>query len=193
MKNPNLRLCAVVLCAASLAACGGSGNLSIGGTITGLTVPDLVLGNTSNGSTQAVAALATTFAFSTLLRTDDSYNIVIPSQPAQAVCTVSNGSGKMSIYNVSTVAVACVTNTYPLGGTISTSGAGTTAGLVLVNGNSQASINNGIATFAPVAFGAPYGVSILTPPTDGSNCTISAGVGTMTAAGVSNVTVICNK
>lgn len=213
MKSLTLRSSVALACALSLAACGGGrGNLQLGGRIFGgvsegslvlggLTKDGLVLQN-NGGAPLAVPAGSQTFAFPDLLGSDEAFNVTIQSKPASAVCTVVNGKGKTGAFNVSTVEVHCITNSYELGGTIS--GLGNASGLVLVNGADRQEISAGATTFTmtrlqadgsyasgKVADGSPYGVTVLTQPA-GRSCTVLNGVGTMGAAKVENIQVNCS-
>ena len=190
MKNLYLRSCVALLCATSLAACGGgSGSLLVGGTVGGLTKTGLVLTN-NGGPDLAIASGASSFSFPQLIDTDANFNVQIKTQPSGAVCTMVAGTntGRAS-FNITSVQVACVTNAYALGGSVT----GRSAGLVLVNAPDQLSIKaNGAFVFgAKVADGAPYVVRIFTPPSSGSQCSILNGEGRMGTADINNVQVTC--
>jgi len=153
MKHVYLRSCLALLCATSLAACGGSsGSLIVKGKITGLTKTGLVLTN-NGGPDLAIAAGATSFSFPQLIDTDANFDVQIKTQPTGAVCTMVAGTntGKAS-FNINSVQVACVTNAYSLGGSVT----GRSAGLVLVNAPDKLNITaNGAFVFgAKVADGA---------------------------------------
>jgi hypothetical protein len=200
MKSLTLRSSVALACALSLAGCGGSsGNLLLGGNIYGLTKDGLVLQN-NGGTPLVVPANSAVFSFPDLLSNDQDYNVTVQSAPSSAVCTVTNGKGKTGAFNVTSVIVSCVTNSYELGGTISGLDA---AGLVLVNGADRQAISAGATRFTmtrlnadgsyasgKVGDGSPYGVTVLTQPA-GRNCTVLNGVGTMGAAPVQNVQVNC--
>ena len=188
MKILTLRSSVALACALNLAACGGgSGNLLLAGTISGLNKPGLVLKNKSE--TLTIDPTATTFTFTQLLKNDEDYNVTIQSSPSNAVCTVVSGKGRTGAFNVTSVIVNCVVNTYDLGGSVSGLGA---SPVVLVNGADRVTVAPGATSFsfAKVADGAPYGVTVLTQPTD-RTCSVQNGVGTMGAAAVGNVTVTC--
>jgi hypothetical protein len=202
MKILTLRSSVALACALSLAACGGSsGNLLLGGTIYGLTKDGLVLQN-NGGKPFAVPANTQLFAFPDLVGNDEDFNVTVQSSPSSAVCKVINGKGKTGAFNINTVVVNCITNSYDLGGTIS--GLGNAAGLVLVNGADRQEIAPGATSFTmtrlnpdgsyasgKVGDGSPYGVTILTQPA-GRTCTVLNGVGTMGAAKIDNVQVNCS-
>ena len=87
------------------------------------------------------------------------------------------------------VSVVCAVNTYTVGGTVS----GLTGTVVLQdNGADDLSISsNGTFTFATeVAYGAAYNVTVKTQPS-GQICTASTNTGTIPAADVTNVSVVC--
>jgi hypothetical protein len=189
MKSLTLRSSVALACALSLAGCGGgSGNLLLSGSVFGLVKDGLVLQN-NGGTPYPVPANSTTFVFPDLLKNDVDFNVTIQSSPSNAVCTVTNGKGRTGAFNITSVIVSCITNTYDLGGSISGLGA---SGLVLVNGADRVTVAPGASTFnmAKVADSAPYGVTILTQPTD-RTCSVQNGVGTMGAGPVSNIQVTC--
>ncbi|AQR71543.1 hypothetical protein BZG29_26865 [Janthinobacterium sp. LM6] len=196
MKNLYLRSMLAAACAATLAACGGSGgNLYLQVSVSGLAKDGLILLN--DGERLPVPVGQATVVFSKLVKNDDRYNITIAEQPKGAVCTIVNGAGKASSYSVNTALVNCTTNSYPLNGTIT----GLTAdGLRLVMGPKGITLSAGAAayTFNSVDDGAPYGISILTQPTgltcrfQGSKSTdASDTVGTMGSAATTAATLDC--
>lgn len=190
MKSLTLRSSVALACALTLAGCGGgSGNLLLSGTVFGLTRDGLVLQN-NGGDPYVITPGTPTFAFPTLLRNDEDYNVTVKSAPPSAVCTVANGKGRTGAFNVTNVTVTCITNTYDLGGTISGLDG---AGLVLVNGADRVSVPAGAVKFqlAKVGDGSPYGVTVLSQPTNGRTCSVQNGVGTMGAAPVGNIQVTC--
>ena len=196
MKNLYLRSMLAAACAATLAACGGSGgNLYLGGQVSGLAKDGLILQN--GDESLPVASGASSFYFTKLVNTDDRYNITIKEQPKGAVCEISNGSGKASSYSVTTAYVTCKTNTYPLSGSIT----GLTAdGLTLVIGSNKTSPLKGSTsyTFPAIADGTPYNISVLTNPT-GQTCRFAGSpsadgrdiVGTMGSAATTGGTLNC--
>ncbi|MDL2356650.1 MAG: hypothetical protein QFF03_15465 [Pseudomonadota bacterium] len=190
MKSLTLRSSVAFACALSLAACGGGGgNLSLSGTVYGLVKDGLVLQN-NGGTPYPVSAGTAVFVFPQLLKSDEDFNVTIKSSPSNAVCTVTNGKGRTGAYNISSVVVTCITNTYDLGGTIS----GDATGLVLVNGADKLTVTAGQTSFKfnKVADGSPYGVTVLSQPTSGGRtCSLQNGVGTMGAAAVNNIQVTC--
>jgi hypothetical protein len=190
MKSLFLRSSVALACALSLAACGGSsGSLLLGGQVFGLTKSGLELQNKTTGPALPISSGQTVFSFNELLGNDEDFEVLVKTQPAGAVCTVTNGKGRSGAFNITSVVVSCVTNTYDLTGTVSGLDAD---GLVLVNGPDRVVVPKGAPSvaFAKVADGAPYGITVLTQPT-GRTCSVANGVGTMGSGPVSNVQVTC--
>ena len=189
MKNLTLRASVALACALSLAACGGSsGNLLLGGTVTSLFKPGLVLQN-KTGPLLPVPAGSTTFAFRELIGNDQDFDVTIATQPTGANCTLTNNKGKSGAFNITSVAVVCKTKTYDLGGKISNLDVN---GLVLVNGSDRMAVAAGATDFklSQIDDGAPYGITVLTQP-PGRTCSVQNGVGTMGSAPVDTVRVTC--
>jgi hypothetical protein len=200
MKSTTLSSTVAIACALGLAACGGgSGNLLLGGAVIGLTKPGLVLQN--NGADDLVVPAGTTqFAFAQLLKSDTAFEVKVKTQPSAANCTIANGKGKTGAYNVTSVIVTCVTNTYALGGTVEGLHSG---GLIVNNGSERQEIASGASSFTmtllkadgsyssgKVADGAPYGLTIYQQPA-GQTCSILNATGTMGSADVTNVKIQC--
>jgi hypothetical protein len=189
MKILTLRSSVALACALSLAACGGgSGNLLLGGTVSGLTKTGLVLQN-KTGPLLPIAVGSTTFAFVELLKSDEDFDVEIATQPPGALCKLANNKGKSGAYNVTSVAVTCTTNTYDLGGKISGLDVD---GLVLINGADRLAVAAKTTDFklSKIDDGAPYGVTVLTQPT-GRTCSVQNGVGTMGSAAIDAIRVTC--
>ncbi|HRN59797.1 MAG TPA: hypothetical protein PLI44_06125, partial [Chiayiivirga sp.] len=77
----------------------------VGGQVSGLTVPGLVLA-LNNGTTRTIVANGT-YAFVPGVPTGFAYEVTIQSQPSGVACTVSNGSGTMAYAAVTNVDVSC--------------------------------------------------------------------------------------
>ena len=196
MKNLYLRSMLAAACAVTLAACGGSGgNLYLQGQVYGLAKDGLILKN--GDESLPVTAGVSGFTFTKLLNTDDHYDITIEQQPKGAVCTITNGSGKATTYNMGSTIVTCTTNTYPLTGAIT----GLTADklTLIIGGNSTSPLAGATAyTFPAVADGAVYNISVLTNPT-GQICRFAGSpsadghdtVGTMGSAATTAATLVC--
>lgn len=223
MKSLYLRSAATgalaLACAAGLGGCGGSpAELSVGGSISGLSRTGLVLQN-NGGPDLVISSTATSFAFPELIAADDKYNVTVKAEPALVHCTVTNGSGR-SAYNVVSVQVSCVTTPFNVGGTITgLDGPACTYPnkddapaaphcLILNNGPYTKYFASGttkfdmtsklldstgavVATAGMVADGSPYGITVYQQPT-GKTCSVSNGIGVVAAADVANITVNCN-
>lgn len=186
---------AVTTGGATAVTTGGSTSatsFSISGTVTGLSGSGLVLAIGSD--TLAVAANGA-FTFPKSYASGSAIAVAIatqPSGPAQ-VCTVTGGTIASLTSNVSNVAVACATNSYKVGGTV-TGLTGT--GLVLQDnaGDDLAVAADGAFVFVTkVASGQAYTVTIKTQPsTPTQKCTVSGGSGTVGTSDVSTVTVNCS-
>ena len=113
------------------------------------------------------------------------------ASPAQT-CVVTNGSGTVTVANVSNVAASCSTNTYTVSGTVTgLSG----AGLVLQNNGGDALAITASGSFmfaAPVVSGDGYAVTVSSEPNSpAQTCAIAGGSGTVTNANVTSVAVTC--
>ncbi len=167
----------------------GGTSYTVGGTASGTSGAGLAL--KLNGGANLAVAGDGAFTFPDTLPDGTAYTVTVATAPAQQVCEVANGSGTISGANVTNVQVTCQTVPhYTIGGTVSgTSGAGLALKL---NGGAPYSI----AGDGPFAFpetlpsGANYTVTISTPPT-GQTCSVVNGSGTVAAANVDNVSVIC--
>src|SRR5690242_2127992 len=186
---------AIGAAATLVVSCGGAvvssipavaDGFTVGGTVSGLS-GSVVLQN--NGADNLAISVNGAFTFSTALANASQYNVTILTQPSGQTCTVAHGMGTVSAANVTNVTVACATNTFSVGGTVS----GLTGTLVLrVNGGNNLSISaNGPFTFAtPLADGSPYSVTVLTQPA-GQSCSVAGGTGTIAGANVTSVSVSC--
>jgi hypothetical protein len=197
MKKTYLRAgVAAMACALGLSACGGSsGQLVLGGYISGLTKESVVLqynGGHDYTVTPAMLGLNGQFYFPDLIGVDEQYTVTVKSWPSNVDhCEVANGTGR-SAFDITNVMVTCFLKTHTLGGKVS----GVTGGtLVVVNGNDKLEIQPGAQTFtmpAKVGEDVPYGITILSKP-DNLNCTVANGSGTMGTADVGNVVISCGS
>lgn len=204
MKNLFLRSGAVALvCALSLAACGGGhANLYLSGTVYGLTKPGLVLKNGSMSTTVDGNSTGgpVTFSFTDLLKSDENFDVE-PSPPDGTVCTSLYNKGKTGAYSITNIQISCHNIPQELSGVINGL---TGSGLVLNNGPTQLKVAAGASTFnfavkdsagnitsGAVGQGEPFGVTVLTQPTNPvQNCTVANGTGVM-GKGYSGVIVTC--
>ncbi|MBX5482180.1 MAG: hypothetical protein IRZ16_10145 [Myxococcaceae bacterium] len=81
----------------------------IGGTVTGLTGPGLVLQN-NNGETLPISSNGA-FTFPTPVPNGSTYQVTVQTQPSGLVCYVTNGSGTVNNGPVTNIQVTCNTNT----------------------------------------------------------------------------------
>jgi hypothetical protein len=205
MKSLTLRSSIALACALSVAGCGGgSGNLLLAGSVQGLNRDGLIL---QNGSEElAVPNGSSTFSFTQLLGNDQDFEVKVKQNPSAATCSVTNGKGRTSTFNITSVIVTCVTFAYDIGGEVKGL-AGATGPLVLVNGQDRMTImTDGPFTMTPVTnpvaaaepnyapgrvlVGLPYGVSVLTQPT-GRTCTVTNGSNLMPESNVDTIKVKC--
>src|ERR1035441_3160201 len=187
-------------------ACGGGDSVvsttryTIGGSASGLVGSGLVLQD--NGVDSLTVSASGSFAFATPLTNGSSYAVTVatqPKNPAQT-CVVTSGSGTVNGANVQSIAVACSTNGYTVGGAVSGLIGG---GLVLQDngGDGLASSAAGTLTRLPagtctfsqtVGSGVAYAVTVKTQPTNpNQTCTVVGGSGTMGSANVTDVAVNC--
>ncbi len=88
--------------------------------------------------------------------------------------------------------MSCTINTYSIGGTIT--GLNATS-LVLVNGTDTLSVSPGSSAYmmpTKQPMSATYDVMVQTQPT-GLSCAVSNAAGTMPAAAVTNVNIVCGQ
>ncbi len=165
---------------------------TVGGTVSGLAGSGLVLQN--NGGDDLPIAADGSFTFATALPDGSNYAVTVLTQPGtpSQTCTVSNGSGTLAGANVTNVVVACSTDTFTVGGTVSGLAG---SGLVLQNngGDNLPIAADGPFTFATaLSDGSNYAVTVLTQPgSPTQTCSVSSGNGTLAGADVTNVAVTC--
>ncbi|HTW37477.1 MAG TPA: choice-of-anchor tandem repeat GloVer-containing protein [Steroidobacteraceae bacterium] len=119
-----------------------------------------------------------------------SYAVRIETQPAGEACAVAGGVGTIQSAHVTDVLVTCSDLSFAVGGTISGL---TSSGLVLANGSNTLAVMPGASSFTmptPVVYGDAYAVTVQTQPS-GLACSVSNGTGTMGAAGVTSVSIVC--
>lgn len=91
---------------------------TVGGTVTGLTKPGLILTINANNPILVVPSGATQFTFPNGLVTGTEYDVGIATWPQGMTCVLTNSSDEIEAANVTDVAVACLDNpTDPLLGT----------------------------------------------------------------------------
>ncbi|HEY1043097.1 MAG TPA: hypothetical protein VGE60_04465 [Telluria sp.] len=172
----------------ALAACGGTEQFTISGTIQGLKNNGLVLANA--GKTISVPANATTFSFPDTVEYGNTYDVTVTAEPAHQDCTVFRGDGTAGQMAQLNILIDCRQNEYTVGGKVTGL---TVDDLVLANGsNGTVLLKKTMTTYElpPVKDGDTYGVTVLKQPA-GLFCTVANGVGVMGEAKVTNVDVTC--
>lgn len=180
----------LTLVVSGLAACGGADVASIGGTLSGLSSGNTVVLQNKLSNDLTLSSNGS-FTFSNKLDALESYDITVRTQPAGQTCSVSNGSGKITILGatIRNVTVTC-TVTSSLSGVVS--GLASGRSLTLSNAGVLLPIaNNGSFVFpASLAVGATYNLTVSTQPV-GQSCSVSGGSGTVVANTPINATVTC--
>jgi hypothetical protein len=177
-----------------LAACGGenSNNYVVSAEVSGLQAgKSLVLLN--NGANRTVVSANGTIAFGKTISSGSPFAVTVATQPTGETCGAAPGTHLSGFSNINvTVAVACTANAYSIGGMVGgLEDAGGGVVLQLNHGNTITINSNGAFTFASLsASGAPYTVTVLTPP-NGETCTVTNGKGTVQGANVTSVSVYC--
>jgi hypothetical protein len=194
------------LCIVTIGACNGGGGIgvppppppppqtyTVGGTLSGLAGGGLILQD--NGGNDLPIAASGNFVFSTALASGAAFDVTVKTQPSSPsqTCTVGSATGTVGSANITNVTVACVTNTYSIGGSVSGL---TGSGLVLQdNAGNDLTVAAGSSTFAfttPIASGANYQVTVKTQPTGPSQtCAATAATGTVVSSNITNVAVTC--
>jgi hypothetical protein len=168
----------------------GTGTVTIGGTVTGLSGTGLVLQD--NGGDNLNVSANGVFTFATSLPVGKTYNVTVLTQPTNPSqdCRVAAGSGTASA-NVGNIVITCSAGTISIGGSVSGLAG---SGLVLQNnsGDNLSITANGAFTFATlVVSGSSYNVTVFTQPSNPSQtCTVTNGSGTATA-NVTNIQIVC--
>jgi N-acetylneuraminic acid mutarotase len=162
---------------------------NIGVTVSGLIAAGLVLED--NGGDNLSINADSSVNFATPVASGSGYDVTTLSQPAGENCVITGGSGTVTSSSVA-VTVVCTPNAYTISGAVS----GLLSGNSLTlqdNGTDDTivSTNSGFNFPTPVASGSTYAVTVSTQP-PGQNCTVTNGSGTIGAANIGNVTVICS-
>ncbi|MBN8727302.1 MAG: hypothetical protein J0H15_06295 [Xanthomonadales bacterium] len=169
----------------------------LGGSIAGLAGHGLRLSLHSGGALLeelAVPSGSGSFRFGAELIEGQDYAITVgaqPGGPAQTCVLEGSAAGTMPVGGIDALAVACTTNTYAIGGTVTGVGG---PGLVLQldGGESLAVGIDGPFQFATrVASGETYTVALLATPAYRS-CTLAHATGTVGDADV-HVEVACSE
>jgi large repetitive protein len=165
----------------------------VGGTIAGLSGVGLVLA-TAGQSDLEISSSATSFSFDAPVPQGSAYAVTVKAQPdgPAQTCTVTGASGNVGAANVTTVAVACTTNTHALRGTVS--GLVGTGMQLSTPGAAPLLVPAGAMTFrfASIPNGSAYAVTVAAQPMGPSQtCQVACGEGIMPDAEVTDVSVTC--
>lgn len=165
----------------------------VGGTVSGLAGSGLVLQNA--GGDDIVVSGNGKLAIAKSLPVGSAYDVHVKAQPTDLaqVCTVANGKGTVGSGHVENVAVACVTSTFTVGGTVSGLAG---SGLLLRNDGSGdlAVASNGTFTFPPQSDGSPFAVSVKShPKAPEQACVVAGGTGTIAGGNVTSINVSCEN
>jgi hypothetical protein len=166
---------------------------TVGGTVSGLAGSGLVLRN--NGGDNLAVSGNGSFTFATPVASGGAYAVTVLTQPTSPsqTCTVTNGSGVVGGEAITGVTIACLTNSYTVGGSvIGLQG----AGLVLSTpGQVNLTVPSGATTFtfpAPVPSGTTYAIAVVAQPSSPpQSCTVGGATGTVAGANVTSVVVNC--
>jgi hypothetical protein len=166
---------------------------TVGGTLSGLATGESVVLR-DNGADNLTVSANGSFTFATSVPSGSAYLVSVltnPASPIAQTCAVTNAGGTIGSTNITNVSIACTTNSYTVGGSVT----GLTGSVVLQDnaGDNLTVSANGNFTFATsVASGSAYAVTVLTQPS-GLTCTVSSGSGTIAAANISNVSISCSN
>jgi len=163
---------------------------TVGGTISGLTAPGLILANGSD--TLSVPVGASAFTMPVGVAYGSSYAVKVTAQPAGLTCSVTGGTGTIATSAVTSVAVKC-TDPAPAVGSIS--GLGSATGLMLSNGVDTVAVPANATSFtlaAPQASSDTYAVRVQSQPA-GLTCSPDTAPGTMPTNDVpADVSITCS-
>ncbi len=163
----------------------------IGGTMSGL--PDgqhVILKN--NGADALALSANGAFVFTSPVPYNGTYLITVGSQPNQAICSVTHGSGAGVTAKISNANVVCSVDTYAVGGRVN--GLAGNTQLVLQNNGAD---NLTVSADGPFSFGArvaaagAYAVTVLTQPV-GAVCTVANAHGSQISNNVTNIVLTCS-
>ena len=166
---------------------------TISGTVSGL-AGTVVLQNNA-GDDLSVSANGT-FSFTATVASGAPYDVTVLTQPTNPwqTCVVTSGTGTVTNADITDVEVACTTNSYTIGGTVSGLAANQSVVLRQNGADDQVVSADGSFTFStPVPSGSPYSVTVLTQPSTpiAQTCNVTSGTGTVAGANVTGVIVTC--
>ncbi len=163
---------------------------AIGGTVTGIIGMGLTLED-NNGDDLALTADGT-FVFPTDIASGQGYSVTVSANPTNPwqTCVVSNGSGGVTSSDITSVTVACTTDIFQVGGSIS----GLASAVTLNDGTDSLvlSSNGAFAFPTSLSSGGSYAVTVTSQPTNPTQtCTVTSGSGTVAGGAIADITVSC--
>jgi len=169
-------------------------NYALGGTVSGLAGAGLTL--LENGGDPLRVTANGAFSFNSAVASGTQYSITVAQQPTSPsqTCTLTNATGAVASGAITNVSVACTTNTYSVGGTVSGI-TGTGLQLQINGGESLAVTSNGAFSFVgPVASGQGYAVTVKTQPSSpAQTCVLNNASGTVINTAIGTVVVTCTS
>jgi len=168
---------------------------SLGGTLGGL-VGTLVLINNNDEDNLLTLTANGPFTFPAKIADGSVFNVKVktaPTHPSQT-CTITNGYGTVNGADITSVVVACSTNSYSIGGTITGIPVGSPAPVILTNnsGDDLAIDGDGFFTFATKMLdGSAYDVNVKSQPSV-LTCTVAYGHGNVDGENVLDIEVTCS-
>lgn len=166
----------------------------IGGTVSGLAAGNEVFLQDGGGEIVSINSNGS-YQFPTGLDDGSSYNVTVINQPStpNQTCTVANGSGTVSGGAVTDINVTCVTNSYPVGGTVVGLAAGNE--VVVLNNASEGQVlnsNGGFVFSTSITDETAYSVTIsANPSSPNQTCDVINGMGTVAGDAVTDVVINC--
>ncbi len=165
-------------------------NFTVGGVVSGLSFGQQVT-LLNNGGSSLVVAADGAFQFATTTAYHSGYQVTVGTQPTHEMCSVTNGGNPSITANVSTVAVSCVIDRYPIAVTVGGLSPGQQLTLSNNGADSLTVTQNGQVFFqSSVPFGGSYAVTVKTQPNTQS-CNVFKGSGTAVSVAVSDIRVRC--
>jgi hypothetical protein len=163
---------------------------SVGGTIAGLAAGQQVT-LVNNGANATIVTSNGAFTFTTPIAFNGGYSVTVQTQPTGEICTVSGGTASGVIANTTAVTVACSSESFSIGGTVSGLGEGLQVTLLNNGADALTIAANGSFTFTtPIVYNSGYAITVGTQPA-GQTCTVTNGSDTNITVPVSSVTVTC--
>jgi hypothetical protein len=166
---------------------------TIGGTVTGLAGSAQVT-LLNNGTNALTVSANGTFTFTSPVAYNGSYAVTVTGQPTGQICSVtgSTGSGSGVTANVSNVSIACSTQTYTIGGSVTGLASGAQVTLLDNGKDALALTANGTFQFATrLPYNGAFSVSVGTQPAN-QTCLIGNGTSAAITGNVNNVSVTCS-